>query len=62
MSSSVPGGQPPRGVSVAGLVASGQREHRLSPNPLGLRQEVRHGDGAAVLQRYTTLLPLFMIT
>ena len=48
-SRSVPGGQPPRGISVAGLVASERRKHRLSTNPLGLGQEVRHGDCAAVL-------------
>lgn len=50
--SPVPGRQLPRGLPVAGLVAAGQREHRLGSYPLGRRQEVCDGDSAAVLQRY----------
>lgn len=47
----VPRRQFPRGVPVAGLVASGQREHRFGSDSLGCRPEVCHGDRAAVLQR-----------
>lgn len=53
--SPVPGGQPPWGLSVAGLVASGHWKHRLSSHPLGHGQEMCHGDCAAVLSRYSTV-------
>lgn len=53
ISSPVPGRQPPRGLSVAGLVASGHWKHWLSWYPLGHGQEMCHGDRAAVLSRYS---------
>lgn len=52
--SPVPGRQPPWGLSVAGLVASGHWEHWLSSHPLGRGQEMCHGDCAAVLSRYSS--------
>lgn len=51
--SPVPGRQPPRGLSVAGLVAPGHEEHWLGSPALGRGQEARHGDCAAVLSRYS---------
>lgn len=54
ISSPVPGRQPPWGLSVAGLVASGHWKHRLSSHPLGHGQEMCHGDCAAVLSRYSS--------